>query len=270
MKHFFLACLLTACTINTQAQNFEPVELHDSIFSKYFKQILYLDNYCIHPDYDYAVEDDDVEIGFMQMHRQNFTFYANKHDTLAIFDAKLCGGHEAGVVNVYSVEKGIPSILISRSGKISALQNDTIWIYTYPCCASFLNIITPFSLQTGKQLGESHVFYSRKDIAWVSPVKTVPNKNYVAKNSATLHLSPSLSDQIDLPICTQWSNQIGKLKEDQSFTLIEVLSNNWVLIRLDGMKTNEGFCFSDYYTKLIGRDNYTLYAWILAEDIEWE
>jgi hypothetical protein len=244
MRHITYLLFVIVSSHAANAQDYAPIELNEAQRMTYLRGILPLDSYCVH--YEYDEEDGDIVEAFMQMHDPNFTFYANKHDTLAIFDAKLCGGHEAGKVNVYSFLNGIPSTRISRSGKISAINQDTIWMHTYPCCASFLNVITPFSLETGEQVGDAHVFYSRKDAGWISPVKTTPKQHYIVREGTTLHFSPSLTDQA------------------------EVLSNDWVLIRLDDMKTEEGFCLNEYYTRLIGRDTYILYAWIQAGDVQWE
>lgn len=268
MRHIVYLLFILTCSQVAIAQGYFPIELDETQRMTYLKPILPLDSYCVH--YEYREEDGDIEEAFMQMHDPNFAFYTNEEDTLAVFDAKLCGGHEAGMVNVYSFQNGIPSTRISRSGKISAINQDTIWIYTYPCCASFLNVITPFSLETGEQIGDAHVFYSRKDAGWISPVKTTPKQHYIVRKGATLHFSPSLTEQAEVPICDQWSNQIGSIDEDQPFTLIEVLSNDWVLIRLDDMKTEEGFCLKEYYTRLIGRDTYIFYAWIQPGDVQWE
>jgi hypothetical protein len=149
-------------------------------------------------------------------------------------------------------------------------SNDTLWIYTYPCCAQILNIIVPYSMLTGEKLGEAHVFYSREDFGRIFPHFKKERIKYQLYEDSDLRWSNSDTDRMYYPLCDRFENIIGELKKETEFTLLEVMSNGWVLIRLDGMKTSEGYCLSEYDQDLIGGENYILYGWIPESKVKWE
>jgi len=266
MKSIFLLLLTFILTSYSSAQKISEIVLNDSLKTRYLFKTFHYDNYCVFPRYD----DGDTVRSFIETHDQSFQFYlSNSNDTLLIFDGKLCGGHESGVVNIYNFKNGEPEPILSRPGKIAGSQNDTIWVYSYPCCSQVLNIIVPFSIQTGEKLGNAHLFYSREDFTTVFPVKEKVNQKYELAKESEIHWSPFETDQSHAPVCNSYENIIGKVSEGTSFTLIEISSNDWVLIRLDNMLTSEGYCIDEYRQKLIGGDKYALYGWIPISHVKW-
>jgi hypothetical protein len=257
---FFLATAEAQDSFKTE------ITLDDSTKAKYLAKVIPLDKYCIF----YEFENDPVD-RFIRRDDGNFQFYqTSSKDTLLVFDGKLCGGHETGVVNVYQFANGVPETALSQPGKVASMHEDEVWVYTYPCCAQVLNIIVPFSLRTGEKRNSAHVFYSRFDYANIFPIKEKANQKYELSRESEIHWSPFEKDDSHVPVCNSYENVIAKMPQGTPFTLIEVSSNDWALIRLDNMLTSKGYCIGQYHQNLIGGDEYALYGWIPVSNVKWE
>jgi len=130
-----------------------------------------------------------------------------------------------------------------------------------------LNLITKFSLNTGKKLSETQLFYSSMDYVNVFPISENRTQDYQLTKDSELRWSPFTTDQAHVPVCDSRENILDTLISGTSCTLIKIVSNNWALIRLDNQATNQGYCLSDYYQELIGDETYSLYGWVRAENI---
>lgn len=262
MKKFTLLLLLITSTNLSLAQELKKITVPNSLKQEYLSKVYSHDDYCV-----YFENEENLSESYLD---ERFEFYLNDSiDTLIIFDGKLCGGHESGVVNVYRISKGTPTTTLSRSGKIAGMIEDTLWVYTYPCCAEILNIIAPISISSGETLGKAHVFYSRENYSLIFPFSEKAMKYRLSSNSE-IHWSPSTSEPSHTSICQTPKNIIGSIEKGKPLALIEVTNDDWALIRLDNMPTWKAFCTSEYHNALITDDEYILYCWIPIKNIKWE
>ncbi len=241
-------------------------KLDSTINATYLAKIFPLDDFCIFPD-----SEEDFVRSFIQMHSQNFTFYSiNTEDTIAIFSGKLCGGHESGIITEYKFVDGEPQKVFTRPGKVTRVEDDEISTYTYPCCAEIINIITRFNIVSGKQTGQPFVFYNRDDWSVINDSASSDSlMRFSAKEDCSVHYSSSESETPMIPMCNDnYSNIIGKISKGQEGNVISQSKNGWVLVRLDLMETTSGYCFNEYYKKLIQTDNYILVGWIKTDYIK--
>jgi hypothetical protein len=245
------------------------IEIDSILKTEYLTRILPLDDFCLFVD-----SEKDTIKSFIDIHSKNFSFFSvNKQDTVIIFDGKLCGGHESGIVSLYKVDKGQPHEALSRPGKISEILGSELLIYTYPCCAEVLNIITPFSISTGEQIGVSHVFYSREDYNVIIHSINQDNQNgFKVNKDSKIRYSGSEFDRPMISYCDgNISNIIGSLPMNQEGKIVKASNcKSWVLARIDSMQTSKGYCVDEYYQRLINFEEYILYGWININDVEIE
>lgn len=243
------------------------IELDSSARIQYLSKIFPLDSYCIFAE----DEQEDPLKSFLEIHGHKFSFFkTNGHDTLIIFDGKLCGGHEAGIVNIYKMANGQPETILSKPGKIADVLGDSAWIYTYPCCAEILNVVKPYSLSTGKSVGGAHLYYDRHDSELILKSIAKDHNQIELINDSEIRWSPFLDDGPITPFCGKMDNIVGNFQKAQEGKVVKVGLNGWVLIRFDSILIQDDVCLNDYQKKLIGVEECTVYGWMKADNLRFK
>lgn len=230
-------------------------------------KIFPLDNFCVFAE----DEQEDTMKSFIEIHGDKFLFFEiAPSDTMVVFDGKLCGGYETGVVNVYKIENGQPTTLLSNPGKIADIEAEIVWIYTYPCCAAIVNVVKPYSLRTGKSVGGAHVFYDRHDAKTIVNSIEKDHQQVELINDCEIRWSPFWNDGPLTPFCENLDNVVGNFPKGREGKAVKVGWNDWILLQFDSVSIDEGVCLNDYRKKLIGIEDYFVYGWMKTKNIRYK
>lgn len=255
----------------------EDMLISDSLVKLNFIEKVFFedDTYC----YGYEGIDEEKEYKeFISTYFEYFTLLKSKKNYFLVFDGKTCNGHESGSVLLYRITDDKVNKVLSKSGRVTAIDSKVIAIHDYPCCAMNTNVLNTYSIITGGLIGKSHVFFSYFEIHSTESIELF-RRDQIPKTKVKLLVNSKLywEDTVKGPMtpippsaCENGnSNKICLLKESEIGYLIKYNEEGtWAFVQFMNTDAEETYCPVNFEKKLIESEEYFVYGWIKVSDFD--
>lgn len=273
---FIALFLFTAVSVFAQKKILnEDLLVSDSLVKlKFITKIFHFDDYYC-DGYEGINVDEEFE-RFLSTYFENFTLIESKQNFYLVFNGRTCSGQESGSVVLYQISDDKVSKVLSKPGKLIAIDSEVIVIHSYPCCSMNTNLINTYSLINGKLIGKSHVFFSYFELHSIKSIELfrreqIPKTRIKLLTNSNLYWDDTIKAPMDYgppDACDNGnSNKICLLKEFEVGHLLKYNDQRtWAFVQFTNTNAEETYCPVNFEKKLIESDEYYLYGWIKTSD----